>query len=73
MPITPTFPWLGPAGLVPLPSRWHIQFCDPIDLSAYPPDAADDRRVVFDLSEQVRETIQENLYEGLIKRRSVFL
>ena len=72
-PITPTFPWLGPAGLVPLPSRWRIQFCDPIDLSAYPPDAADDRRVVFDLSEQVRETIQENLYEGLIKRRSVFL
>jgi 1-acyl-sn-glycerol-3-phosphate acyltransferase len=73
VPITPTFPWLGPAGLVPLPSRWHIAFCDPIDLSAYAPDAAEDRRVVFDLSEQVRETIQEKLYEGLIKRRSVFL
>ena len=33
VPITPTFPWLGPLGLVPLPSRWRIEFCEPIDLS----------------------------------------
>jgi 1-acyl-sn-glycerol-3-phosphate acyltransferase len=73
VPITPTFPWLGLAGLIPLPSRWRIEFCDPIDLSQHPPDAADDRRIVFDVSEQVRETIQEKLYENLMKRRSVFL
>jgi 1-acyl-sn-glycerol-3-phosphate acyltransferase len=73
VPITPTFPWLGPAGLIPLPSRWRIEFCDAIDLSEHPPEAADDRRIVFDLSEQVRETIQGKLYENLIKRRSVFL
>ena len=30
-PITPTFPWLGPLGLVPLPSKWHIEFGEPID------------------------------------------
>ena len=36
VPITPTFPWLGPLGLVPLPSRWRIEFCEPIDLSAHP-------------------------------------
>ncbi len=59
VPITPTFPWLGPLGLVPLPSKWRIEFCEPIDISRYPPEAADDRRVVFDLSEQVRETIQQ--------------
>ncbi|MGI9019942.1 MAG: lysophospholipid acyltransferase family protein [Solirubrobacterales bacterium] len=72
-PITPTFPWLGPLGLVPLPSRWRIEFCEPIDLSGHGPDAAEDRRVVFDVSEQVRETIQAKLYENLAKRSSAFL
>ncbi len=73
VPITPTFPWLGPLGLIPLPSRWRIEFCDPIDLSEHGPDAADDPRIVFDVSEQVRETIQQKLYENLAKRRSAFL
>ena len=73
VPITPTFPWLGPAGLIPLPSRWRIEFCEPIDLSEYGPDAAEDRRVVFDVSEQVRETIQQKLYENLARRPSAFL
>jgi 1-acyl-sn-glycerol-3-phosphate acyltransferase len=73
VPITPTFPWLGLLGLIPLPSRWRIEFCEPIDLSAHGPDAADDRRLLFDVSEQVRETIQEKLYENLVKRGSVFL
>ena len=72
-PITPTFPLLGPLGLIPLPSRWRIEFCEPIDLSEYGPDAADDRRVVFDVSEQVRETIQQKLFENLAKRPSAFL
>ncbi len=73
VPITPTFPWLGPLGLIPLPSKWRIEFCDPIDLSEHGPDAADDRRLLFDVSEQVRETIQEKLYENLVKRGSAFL
>jgi 1-acyl-sn-glycerol-3-phosphate acyltransferase len=72
-PLTPTFPWLGVLGLIPLPSRWRIEFCQPIDLSEYGPDAADDRRVVFDVSEQVRETIQQKLYENLAKRGNAFL
>jgi 1-acyl-sn-glycerol-3-phosphate acyltransferase len=72
VPITPTFPWLGPFGLIPLPSRWRIEFCDPIDVSGYGPEAAGDRRVVFDLTEQVRETIQEKIYETLVKRGSTF-
>ena len=73
VPITPTFPWLGPLGLVPLPSKWRIEFCPPIDLSEYGPDAAEDRRLVFDLSEQVRETIQAKIYESLVKRGSAFV
>jgi 1-acyl-sn-glycerol-3-phosphate acyltransferase len=72
-PITPTFPWLGPLGLIPLPSKWRIEFCEPIDLSEYGPEAGEDRRVVFELSERVRETIQEKLYSNLVKRGSAFL
>jgi 1-acyl-sn-glycerol-3-phosphate acyltransferase len=72
-PITPTFPLLGPLGVVPLPSKWRIEFCEPIDLSGYPPEAADDRALVFELSEQVRETVQQKLYENLVKRGSAFI
>jgi 1-acyl-sn-glycerol-3-phosphate acyltransferase len=73
VPLTPTFPWLGPLGLVPLPSKWRIEFCEPLDISGYPPEAAEDRRVVFELSEQVRETIQHALYENLVRRGSAFV
>jgi 1-acyl-sn-glycerol-3-phosphate acyltransferase len=72
VPVTPTFPWLGPLGLIPLPSKWRIEFCEPIDVSQHGPDAAEDRRLLFDLSEQVRETIQAKLYENLVTRRAAF-
>jgi 1-acyl-sn-glycerol-3-phosphate acyltransferase len=72
-PITPTFPALGPLGTIPLPSKWRIEFCEPIDLSGYGPEAADDRSLVFELSERVRDTIQEKLYENLVKRGSAFV
>jgi 1-acyl-sn-glycerol-3-phosphate acyltransferase len=71
-PITPTFPLLGPLGAVPLPSRWRIEFCDPIEVAHYGPDAAEDRALVFEISERVRETIQRKLYENLVKRGSAF-
>ncbi len=72
-PVTPTFPLLGPLGVVPLPSRWRIEFCEPIDTSQYGPDAAADRALVFELSERVRETIQQKVYENLVKRGPAFL
>ena len=73
VPFTPTFPWLGPLGLLPLPSRWRIEFLEPIDLSGYGPGASQDQSLVFDLSEQVRETIQEAIYRGLVERGPAFL
>ena len=73
LPITPTFPWLGPLGLVPLPSKWRIEFCEAIDLSEHPPEAAEDRGLVFDISEQVRETIQAKVYENLVARGGAFI
>jgi 1-acyl-sn-glycerol-3-phosphate acyltransferase len=72
-PITPTFPALGMLGAVPLPSRWRIEFCAPIDLSEHGPEAAEDRALVFELSEQIRETIQDKLFENLVRRGSAFL
>jgi len=72
-PLTPTFPWLGPLGAVPLPSKWRIEFCEPIETAEYGPEAADDRALVFELSERVRETIQQKLYDNLVKRGSAFV
>ncbi|MCA6094656.1 acyltransferase family protein [Streptomyces sp. SCA3-4] len=71
-PLTPAFPWLGPLGLVPLPTKWTIQFGEPIPTDDYPPEAADDPMLMFNLTDQVRETIQHTLYKLLVQRRSVF-
>ncbi|MDQ0309032.1 1-acyl-sn-glycerol-3-phosphate acyltransferase [Kitasatospora herbaricolor] len=72
VPITPTFPWLGPLGAIPLPTKWTIQFGEPIATDSHPPEAADDPMLVFDLTDEVRETIQHTLYKLLVQRRSVF-
>jgi len=71
-PITPTFPWLGPLGLIPLPTQWRIHFGEPIRTDHFPPDAADDPLLVFDLTDQIREQIQQTLYRLLRMRGSVF-
>ncbi|MGW1030206.1 lysophospholipid acyltransferase family protein [Streptomyces sp. NPDC002577] len=71
-PITPTFPWLGPLGAVPLPTKWTIQFGEPIATDSYPPEAAEDPMLMFNLTDQVREQIQHTLYKLLVQRRSVF-
>jgi len=71
-PITPTFPWLGPLGLIPLPSKWIIEFGAPIPTDGYGPRADEDPMLVFDLTDQVRETIQQTLYALLMQRKSVF-
>ncbi|KNB49991.1 lysophospholipid acyltransferase family protein [Streptomyces caatingaensis] len=71
-PLTPTFPWLGPLGAVPLPTKWTIQFGEPVPTDGYPPEAADDPMLMFNLTDQVRETIQHTLYKLLVQRRSVF-
>ncbi|MEU7466953.1 lysophospholipid acyltransferase family protein [Streptomyces sp. NPDC044984] len=71
-PLTPTFPWLGPLGAIPLPTKWTIQFGEPIPTDGYPPEAADDPMLMFNLTDQVREQIQHTLYKLLVQRRSVF-
>lgn len=72
-PITPTFPWLGPLGAVPLPSRWIIEFGEPMPTADLGADAADDPMIMFDLADRVRETIQQSLFRLLEQRGHPFL
>jgi 1-acyl-sn-glycerol-3-phosphate acyltransferase len=72
-PITPTFPLLGPLGTIPLPSKWRIEFGEPIRTDTFGDDAAEDRTLVFELSERVRDDIQRMVYENLVHRGSAFI
>lgn len=70
-PMTPTFPWLGPLGMIPLPSRWIIEFGEPVhaeDLA----EEAEDPMAVLELTDTVRERIQQSLYRLLVQRESTF-
>jgi 1-acyl-sn-glycerol-3-phosphate acyltransferase len=72
LPLTLTFPWLGLLGVIPLPTKWYIDFGEPIPMDGYGPDAADSIVRVSQLSDQVRETIQEMIHNRLAQRRSIF-
>lgn len=71
-PITPLFPWFGLLGLVPLPSKWIIDFGEPISTEAVQKTGLDDPAAIFDLSDRVRVAIQERLYQLVAERDSVF-
>ena len=71
-PITPTFPWLGPLGAIPLPSKWIVEFGEPIRTDEFPDDAWQDGLTVFELTDQVRDIIQRTLLRNLRLRRSVW-
>jgi 1-acyl-sn-glycerol-3-phosphate acyltransferase len=72
IPITPFFPWLGPLGLVPLPSKWILEFGEPIRTDSYDSAEAEDPMLVFNVTDQVRETIQHTLFDLLRERDGVF-
>jgi 1-acyl-sn-glycerol-3-phosphate acyltransferase len=72
LPVTPTFPALGPLGFIPLPSKWSIDFGDPIAVEQYGPAGADDPILVNRLTQQVRAVIQRMIDGRLARRRSVW-
>ncbi|HEY7957591.1 MAG: lysophospholipid acyltransferase family protein [Polyangia bacterium] len=72
LPITPTFPALGPIGLLPLPTKWFIAFGEPLYYNAeYGAEGAGDRILVNKLAEQVRNRIQSMIDDLLRTRKSV--
>jgi 1-acyl-sn-glycerol-3-phosphate acyltransferase len=72
-PISPTFPWLGLLGLTPLPTKWAIDFGRPIAMDGYGPDDADNLVLVSQITDQVRNTVQDMVQRRLAQRRSVIL
>jgi 1-acyl-sn-glycerol-3-phosphate acyltransferase len=72
-PVTPTFPWLGPLGAIPLPSKWRIEFCPPIETASYGAAAAGDRATVLELAERARDAVQQALLSNLIRRGRAFV
>jgi len=71
-PVTPTWPALGPLGMIPLPSKWIITYGEPIPTDRVGEDDAADPMYLFNLTDEVRETIQQMLYKTLMTRRGVF-
>jgi 1-acyl-sn-glycerol-3-phosphate acyltransferase len=71
-PVTPFFPLLGPLGAIPLPTKWHIEFGEPIRTDDFPAADAEDPMLVFTLTDQIRESIQQSLYRRLAQRRNIF-
>ncbi len=72
-PISITWPWLGPLGFVPMPTKWYIDFGEPIPMEQYDPSAENNLILVSQLTDQVRNVIQEMIYYRLAERKSVFL
>jgi 1-acyl-sn-glycerol-3-phosphate acyltransferase len=72
LPVTPTFPLLGPAGLLPAPTKWKIFFGEPLDLGEFAPASAGDEILVGQLTERVRGAIQAMLDRAVAERRSVW-
>jgi 1-acyl-sn-glycerol-3-phosphate acyltransferase len=70
-PITPTFPAFGPLGqLAYLPAKFKIRFLEPIHFDE--PDMHEDKSLVQTVAQEVRARIQENLFEMVKKRKSVW-
>lgn len=62
VPITPTFPWLGPLGLLPYPVRYRIVYGEPLPYhERFGPEGADDPRLVDSLARGVRREVQRLL------------
>jgi 1-acyl-sn-glycerol-3-phosphate acyltransferase len=68
-PITPTFPLLGPLGMLPLPVKYRIYFGEPIQFQGSP---TEEDAVVEERVDQVKAAITALFQRGLAKRRGVF-
>jgi len=64
-PVTPAFP-------VPLPSKWIVEFGEPLQTESFGEDAATDAMTVFNIADGVRDIIQQSLYRNLLQRRTWF-
>jgi len=68
-PITPTFPLLGPAGLLPLPTRYRIYYGEPMRFQG---DGDEEDEVIERQVEDVRAAVQKLIERGLGERKGIF-
>ncbi|HVS29727.1 MAG TPA: lysophospholipid acyltransferase family protein [Solirubrobacteraceae bacterium] len=74
VPLTPTFPHFGPLGMLGyLPAKFRIRFLEPIPTDGWGAEPWQDKTLVQDVADEVRERIQRNLFEMIAKRTSVWL
>jgi 1-acyl-sn-glycerol-3-phosphate acyltransferase len=72
-PINHAFPHFGlAAGAMYLPAKFRIRFLEPVDLSGYGPEDAEDLALVQSLSERIRAGIQAELDRLVAARGSVW-
>ena len=71
VPLTPTFPHLGPLGMLGyLPAKFKIRFLEPIHFEEE--GMHEDKALVQTVAHDIRARIQENLWDMLARRRSVW-
>jgi hypothetical protein len=68
-PITLTWPWLGPLGMVPLPVKYHIHFGEPLRFTG---NANDEDEVIAEKVDEVKGSIAAMFAQGLATRRGIF-
>ena len=72
-PVNHAFPHFGvAAGLMYLPAKFRIRFLEPVDLSGYGPEDADDVALVQRLAEDIRARVQAEVDELVASRGSVW-
>ncbi len=68
-PITLTWPWLGPLGLIPLPVKYRIYFGKPMRFDG---DPDDEDAVISKKVRKVKKTIQSMIDRGVRDRAAIF-
>jgi 1-acyl-sn-glycerol-3-phosphate acyltransferase len=68
IPVTPTFPWFGPLGLLPVPTKWTIRLGEAIPPPAPVTDDPNENQYIADL---VRARMESMLADILSRRRSI--
>ena len=68
-PITPFFPILGPAGLLPLPTRYRIYFGEPLEFQG---NGDEDDDVIQTQIDQVKSSLIHCSIEGFENETEYF-
>ncbi|MEW6736217.1 MAG: lysophospholipid acyltransferase family protein [Acidobacteriota bacterium] len=68
-PITPTFPWLGPLGTIPLPTKYYVYYGEPLEFTGDPNGTDAEIQKKVDI---VKSKIYQNIKYGLAQRKGLF-